>query len=235
MFGRALSAAVRVLRAERYDIILGLCAATVVLTVTGVDALTAISGIVGLVLIAGTLIETSTGAAHRARAWVLLLVMGCVAGAELAAVGAADARVGPAIVMLMGFAAAVTVTRQVLSRPFPNTTSIAASACAYLLIGYSFASLYLLIDRSISGAFLASADPLTPESAIYFSFVTLTTLGFGDLAPAPSSGRALVTLEAMVGQFYIAVAVARLVAGMVVGAGASGRPEADPDAPETEA
>ena len=88
-----------------------------------------------------------------------------------------------------------------------------------MLIGYSFASLYILIDRSTSSSFLASGDLLTPESAIYFSFVTLTTLGFGDLAPAPSSGRTLVTLEAMVGQFYIAIAVARLVAGMAVGAG----------------
>ncbi len=235
MLGRPLSAAARVLRAERYDIILGLCTATVVLTVTGADVLTAISGIVGLVLIAGTLIETSMPAAHRARAWILLVAMGCIAAAELVAAGSADARAGPAIVMLMGFAAAVTVTRQVLSRPFPNTTSIAASACAYLLIGYSFASLYILIDRSTSGAFLASGDPLTPESAIYFSFVTLTTLGFGDLAPAPSSGRTLVTLEAMVGQFYIAIAVARLVAGMAVGAGASDRPEADPEASEPEA
>ncbi len=68
--------------------------------------------------------------------------------------------------------------------------------------------------------------------ASYFSFVTLTTLGFGDLAPAPSSGRTLVTLVAMVGQFYIAIAVARLVVGMAVGAGTSGRPEADPKASE---
>ncbi len=218
MSSRPLAAAARVLRAERYDIILGICTATVVLTVTGVDALTAVAGLVGLVLVTGTLIETSARVRYRLRAWILLAAAAAAAGIELAVAGQSEARLSPAIIMLLGFAAALAVTRQVLSQPFPSTTSIAASACAYLLIGYSFASLYVLIDRSISGAFLASGEPLTPESAIYFSFVTLTTLGFGDLAPAPSSGRVIVTLEAMVGQFYIAIAVARLVAAMAVGA-----------------
>ncbi len=188
--------------------------AMVGLSATGVDALTAASGIVGLGLITGTLIESSALAVDRAKAWALLAGLGGATAIELVVAGPDDARIGPAVVMAIGVVAVVTISRQVLSRPLPDTTSIAASACAYLLIGYSFASLYLLIDRIADSAFLSSGEVLTPESAVYFSFVALTTLGFGDLTPAASSGRTLVTLEAMAGQFYIAIAVARLVAGM---------------------
>ena len=197
--------------------ILALCVAMVGLSATGVDALTAASGIVGLLLITGTLIESSALAVGRGKAWALLAGLGCATAIELVVTGPDDARIGPAIVMSIGAVAVAAISRQVLSQPLPDTTSIAASACAYLLIGYSFASLYILIDRIASGSFLASGEALTPESAIYFSFVTLTTLGFGDLTPAASSGRTLVTLEAMAGQFYIAIAVARLVAGMATG------------------
>ncbi len=214
MFRNPLRWLVGVLSEERYDVILGLCVAMVGLSATGIDALTAASGIVGLVLITGTLIESSALAVGRAKAWALLAGLGCATAIELFVAGPNDARVGPAIVMAIGIVAVATISRQVLLRPLPDTTSIAASACAYLLIGYSFASLYLLIDRIADGAFLSSGEVLAPESAIYFSFVTLTTLGFGDLTPAASSGRTLVTLEAMAGQFYIAIAVARLVAGM---------------------
>lgn len=204
----------RILSEERYDVILALCVAMVALSATGVDALTAAAGVVGLALITGTLIESSALAVGRAKAWALLAGLGAATAIELAMAGQDDARIGPAIVLAIGIVAAVTISRQVLSRPLPDTTSIAASACAYLLIGYSLASLYILIDRIAADPFLASGEALTPESAIYFSFVTLTTLGFGDLTPAASSGRTLVTLEAMAGQFYIAIAVARLVAGM---------------------
>ncbi len=205
---------VRILSEERYDVILALCVAMVGLSATGVDALTAASGIVGLVLVVGTLIESSVLAVSRAKAWAVLIGLACTAGIELVVARPEDTRIGPAVVMVVGILAVGTIARQVLSRPLPDTTSIAASACAYLLIGYSFASLYILIDRIADDAFLSSGHALTPESAVYFSFVTLTTLGFGELTPAVSSGRTIVTLEAMAGQFYIAIAVARLVAGM---------------------
>ena len=204
----------RVLGEERYDVILTLCVAMVALSAIGADALTAASGLVGLVLIIGTLIESSALVVGRAKAWTLLSGLGCATVIELSVADPDNARIGPAVVLAIGIVAVVAISRQVLSRPLPDTTSIAASACAYLLIGYSFASLYLLIDRIAADAFLSSGEALTPESAIYVSFVTLTTLGFGDLAPAVSSGRTLVALEAMAGQFYIAIAVARLVAGM---------------------
>ena len=50
-----------------------------------------------------------------------------------------------------------------------------------------------------------------PHELFYFSFVTLTTLGFGDIAPASQAARALVVVEALVGQLYLVITLARLV------------------------
>lgn len=199
------------LRKERYDLILAVSVAIVVLSAFGVSALSSAGGLVGLLLIVGTLIESAERPPRRL--WLLLAVAAVAAAADIAIADAADAVVGPAVLTLIGLAAAAVVTRQVLSRPFAGTTSIAASACAYLLIGYAFASLYLVIDRLGGSPFLNSGEALTPESAVYFSFVTLTTLGFGDLTPSVDGGRIIVTLEAMAGVFYVAIAVARLVSG----------------------
>ena len=222
-----MKAVLGALRKERYDVILTISVAVVVLSAFGADVLSSISGLIGLVLIVGTLIESSQ---HRPRwIWVLLAAVAAAVAVEIGLVSAPDAVVGPIALTLLGGAAAAVVTRQVLSRPFAGTTSIAASACAYLLIGYAFAALYLVIDRVGGAPFLNSGEALTPESAVYFSFVTLTTLGFGDLTPSADGGRVIVTLEAMAGVFYVAIAVARLVTGFTAPAsGSASTPAATP-------
>lgn len=199
------------LRKERYDVILVISVAMVALSAFRVDALSSAGGLIGLVLIVGTLIESAEPPPRQL--WLLLAAAAVAAVIDIVITDAADAVVGPAVLTLIGLAAAAVVTRQVLSRPFPSTTAIAASACAYLLIGHAFASLYLVIDRLGASSFLNSGEALTPESAVYFSFVALTTLGFGDLTPSVDGGRIIVALEAMAGVFYVAIAVARLVAG----------------------
>lgn len=208
-----------VLRKERYDVILVISIAMVALSAFRVDALSSAGGLIGLVLIVGTLIESAEPPPRRI--WLLLAAAAVAAVIDIVITDADDAVVGPLVLTLIGLAAAAVVTHQVLSRPFAGTTAIAASACAYLLIGHSFASLYLVIDRLGDSPFLSSGEALTPESAVYFSFVALTTLGFGDLTPSVDGGRVIVTLEAMAGVFYVAIAVARLVAGFAAPAGAS--------------
>jgi voltage-gated potassium channel Kch len=91
--------------------------------------------------------------------------------------------------------------------------SISAALCAYLLVGLTFAFVYNVLGRA---AFIgaSSSDPL--EFA-YFSFVTLTTLGYGDVLPVAPYARSLAVLEAVTGQIVLVVLVARLV-GMHVAA-----------------
>jgi len=94
---------------------------------------------------------------------------------------------------------------------------IFAALSLYLMFGLIFALLFAMVDTFLPGSFNFSATlandpgnkPLT--QLVYFSFVTLATLGYGDIVPLSGPARGLAILEAMVGQFYLVMVVARLV------------------------
>lgn len=89
---------------------------------------------------------------------------------------------------------------------------IKAAMSAYFLIGLMWSFVYLVIEVLRPGSFqAASGTPLNHDQFIYFSFVTLTTVGYGDVTPISNGARSLAILEAVMGQFYLAVTVARLV------------------------
>lgn len=94
---------------------------------------------------------------------------------------------------------------------------ICGSISGYFLIGFAFARLFLAIDQyspdSFSLPVLDEQDSLREKERlfIYFSFVTLTTLGYGDMLPRGDVARSFAILEAVLGQMYIAVLVAALV------------------------
>jgi hypothetical protein len=87
-----------------------------------------------------------------------------------------------------------------------------AALDAYLLAGVFFGVGYTLLDQTWPASFgAASEGDLSTMRGIYFSFVTLATLGYGDIVPNSDIARGVVILEAVIGQFYLAVVVARLV------------------------
>ena len=91
---------------------------------------------------------------------------------------------------------------------------ILGAVAAYLLFGLTWASAYHLVAFHIPDAF-AGAVPVEAKSWtawVYFSFVTLTTLGYGDITPVAPPARSLAMLEALTGQLYLVTVVARLVA-----------------------
>lgn len=97
---------------------------------------------------------------------------------------------------------------------------ILASVAAYQLIGLSFAQVYtmMVLFDPTSLQLPNNASPsgeVAQIEMIYFSFVTLATLGYGDIVPMTSSARSVAVIEAMVGQFYVAVVVAVLVSAFV--------------------
>jgi hypothetical protein len=111
---------------------------------------------------------------------------------------------------------------QVLSHREVTSETIAGSICVYLLLGVIWANVYALLEtiepHSFSGneAQVESVEgPLSPQTRStrfsYYSFVTLTTLGYGEITPLTRPARNLAALEAIVGQLYLAVLVARLV------------------------
>jgi hypothetical protein len=84
-----------------------------------------------------------------------------------------------------------------------------AALSAYLLAGMFFGLLYWVVDQLDPAAF--AHEPFSQMSAIYFSFVTLATLGYGDIVPHTDPARGIAMVEGIGGQLFLAVLVARLV------------------------
>jgi hypothetical protein len=90
--------------------------------------------------------------------------------------------------------------------------TIFGALSAYLLIGFLFAALYSAVAHLGPDQFFAGGEPATSASLQYFSFVTMTTTGYGDLTPFGSGPQSLAVLEALLGQIFLVTLVARLVA-----------------------
>jgi len=89
---------------------------------------------------------------------------------------------------------------------------IIGAICAYLLLGMMWASMFSIIEILQPGSFnLPEGMDSELSNFSYFSFVTLTTLGYGDITPLTATSRSLSLLEAVTGQLYIAILIARLV------------------------
>ena len=107
-----------------------------------------------------------------------------------------------------------------LTRSRIGVNELAAAACIYLLLGLTGAFVFMLLDLTVPPAVVSIAGgefaemvprPETFNGYVYFSFTTLTTLGYGDLVPAHPVSRAFATLEAILGQIFLAIMIARLV------------------------
>ena len=104
----------------------------------------------------------------------------------------------------------VTLSR-VLRHPRVTAETIFGAVCTYVLIGLLFAFLYLAVSDLRDGPFFVQPGPHAESEYLYFSFVALTTLGFGDLSPSVGLPQALTVFEALVGSIFLVVLVARLV------------------------
>jgi Ion channel len=104
----------------------------------------------------------------------------------------------------------ITLSRVLRHRRITHETVLGA-LCSYVLIGLLFAFVYLAVDDLRDAAFFVQEGAHLQSEYVYFSFVTLTTLGFGDLSPSVGLPQALVALEALFGQVFLVTLVARLV------------------------
>ena len=127
-----------------------------------------------------------------------------------------------------GYVTALVLTDVFRDSRAVSLDTICGALAAYLLIGVVWAFSYALLEALLPG----SIDGLRDEGFangyqqyLGYSFVTLTTLGYGNVVPANAKAEALATVEAIVGQVYLTVLVARLVALNLVSE--RGRPEGD--------
>jgi len=106
---------------------------------------------------------------------------------------------------------AAIVLRHVLAPGRVDGDRIAGAVCVYLLLGLAWAFAYALVAVLDPTAFRGLGPGGREAELIYYSFVTLTTLGYGDVVPATPAARTLAWMEAVAGQMYVAVTVAGLV------------------------
>ena len=106
----------------------------------------------------------------------------------------------------------IMVVRRVLAKPTVTIQSIYGALSAYLIVGLMFASGYAAIERLGESPFFANGQLANTQTFQYFSFTTLTTLGYGDFTAVQNGGRSVAVLEALTGQIFLATLVARLVA-----------------------
>jgi ion channel len=107
-----------------------------------------------------------------------------------------------------------TVALGVVDQGEANVRAVTGAVCVYVLIGLLFVFLYGAIAKLGSGDFFAQGTDGTRSLRLYFSFVTLATLGYGDYTPAGSLGRTLAIVEALFGQLYLVTVIAVLVSRM---------------------
>jgi hypothetical protein len=125
--------------------------------------------------------------------------------------GAGIANIWTALILLL---AAVLTVRRVLQRPEITLQSIYGAISAYLILGLMFAAFYAAMYHFSGETFFAQRGHVGNTQLFqYFSFITLTTTGYGDYTAAGSGGHAVAVIEAITGQIFLATLVARLVAG----------------------
>jgi Ion channel len=123
-----------------------------------------------------------------------------------------DLSLGKAVLVIVGLMATVATVSHVMRSGAVDAERIFAALDAYLLAGVMFGVSYWILEQASPGSFgVSPAGSFTQAKAIYFSFVTITTLGYGDVVPTGDAARGLAILEAVGGQMYLAVLVARLV------------------------
>jgi Ion channel len=169
------------------------------------------------IFLAFSLLFALLGVPGYGRRMVLLIAAAVVVGLRVAPASAVGDRLSTGALVAgsaLALVAAASAVRFALRGPAIDAEHIYAALSAYLLGGLFFGLLHWAIATAWPGSFSeagATSAHFPLSTAIYYSFVTLATLGYGDVVPRTEVARGLAVLEAVAGQLYIAVTIARLV------------------------
>lgn len=155
----------------------------------------------------------ASGAGRRLwRFCVVLVIVGVTSGAVLWAAGT-EGRAGSTflISVVLVAVAPVVIIRALVRRKVIDLHTVTGALCIYVLLGMLGAFVFASVGEIGTSSFFAQGVRGDTADYLYFSFVTLTTVGYGDLTPATSLGRALAVLEALIGQLYLVSVVALVV------------------------
>ena len=121
---------------------------------------------------------------------------------------------GPLFSALFTTYVIVLILKAIFKSPEVDLEVVSGAAVVYLFMGLLWGDLYFILEYFVPGSFSIApeADRLDMHLYNYFSYVTISTLGYGEITPVTRPARSLASMEALVGQLYIAVLIARLVA-----------------------
>jgi hypothetical protein len=136
--------------------------------------------------------------------------------------GAATRTANALLVALAPPAIVVGVVRDLRARQTVTIQAVMGVLCVYLLIGMFFAFVYGALGRVAGAPFFAGSQQSNVASCLYFSFTTLSTVGYGDLTARSNLGHTLSVSEALLGQVYLVTVVSLVVANL--GRGRQQRP-----------
>lgn len=114
-------------------------------------------------------------------------------------------------------AVVIGVYRNVRATGTVTVTVVAGVLCLYLLLGLFFAFVYVAVQNLGGAPFFANGAAAVPSRSVYFSFVTMTTVGYGDYTARTNIGHTLSVSEALIGQIYLVTVVAAIVGRLVPG------------------
>jgi hypothetical protein len=174
-------------------------------------------GRVSTILLVGATLLFALRTSRARRIWRLLATLYMAASmllalGSLAVPGAHD--YSPQTLVAAGVLLLVTpvaILRHIITHPVVSTETVLGAVCVYLLIGFSFAFVYVAIGYLSATPFFGGQTSATVNDFLFFSYSTLTTVGYGNLVPVSSVGQTFAMLEALLGQVYLVIVVARLV------------------------
>ncbi|MGZ6910386.1 MAG: potassium channel family protein [Acidimicrobiia bacterium] len=211
---------------DRFVVAAGLIVATIIATAVAGDH--RIGQIIYVVIQSLTLYVIMHASGVPARTIRITAILIAIAAVGTAISVSIDRQsVGPGVVgATLALAGPIVIIRRVRTHVRIDFNTVAASLCVYLLAGMFFASVYRVLNI-VDGPFFVQHATAQAVDFVYFSFTTLTTLGYGDLTARTNLARMLAISEALMGQLYLVSVVAVLVANIGQSRRSAGDAEAD--------
>jgi hypothetical protein len=212
--------ALKILRSERQledrymlsAILIVICILTFAFAADGAVGRFFVVALQGITL---TVILRSSEAKPRiVRLAVAVTLLALIGVVITAIVGGAAGVAGPGLIgALLAITGPIFIARRLFRQEAVNFRTVAGAVCIYLLAGLFFALTYWTMG-AIHKGFFVQVNPGSPTDFVYYSFITLTTVGYGDLTALHDAGRLSSVVEALFGQLYLVSVVALLVSNV---------------------
>jgi voltage-gated potassium channel Kch len=203
---------------DRYGVLLLLIIITIVVTVVLRDNTWERFASVTMIGVMLLFALRTSGASMQLQRLAIAFVPVCIVATAIAAGWGEDGqavRIGIASLMtVLQAAVLLAILRRLATHLTISWNTILGALCIYLLFGMAYSSAYAIAGHAQDGKLFVQQDAFTSADTIYFSLVTLTTVGYGDLTMRTDLTRIMAAMEALLGQIYLITAVGLLIGNL---------------------